>query len=236
MTNEGFNIMPDKTFKIVCANHPEVEAVEKCVDCGKFFCRECIIKIDGRYHCRKCTDLLANLSETIGFEQKYNFRKVRLMLGGCFFLILAGLAMMILFLVIPYIRLRPAMQCNRQMKQVYSALFAYSQDNSGFFPPYDNDLIPIYSPQYSRGIDLLRLLKCPGTANIVDTPAQLKDDSTATIGPGMSYLYKGGLKHSMNEKNMTRLLWDQSPQNHRNEGINVLYTNGSVKFIEKEKN
>ena len=227
--------MADKKFKIVCANHPEVEAVEKCIDCGKFFCRDCIIKIDGKFHCHKCNNLLANLSETIGFEQKYNFRKVRLMLGGCFFLILAGLAAMILLLVIPYIHLRPVIQCSRQLKQVYSVLYAYSQDNGGNFPFYDNDLTSLYSPQYSRGIDLLKNLKCPGTENLVDTYAHLKDDSTATIGPGMSYLYKGGLKISLNEKSFTRLFWDQSPQNHRNKGINILHTNGSIKFVAEEK-
>ena len=157
---------------------------------------------------------------------------MRVVLGGCFFVILAGLAAMILLMVIPYIRLRPVIQCSRQLKQVYGVLYAYADDNSWKFPANDNDLTQLYSPKYSKGVDLFKALKCPGTTNVINTPTHLKDNSTAVIGPGMSYLYKGDLSPSTNNKSQVHLLWDQSPQNHGGKGINVLYTNGTVKFTE----
>jgi hypothetical protein len=224
--------MPDKSFRLTCANHPDTDAVEKCADCSKFFCRECVVEIDGKYHCHKCTDILTNLGDVISYKEKYNFRKFRIVIGGCFLLILAGIFAMTLLLIIPYIRLRPAIQCKGQLKQVYRTFYAYASDNNGAFPIADNDLTPLYLPEYSRGIDLFAMLKCPGTANIVSIPSHLKDDSTAVIGPGMSYSYKGGLKLEKDETKFVPLLSDQSKENHNGKGINILHTNGSVKFYE----
>lgn len=34
-----------------CTNHPEREAAGVCVSCGKPFCRDCLIEMDGRYFC-----------------------------------------------------------------------------------------------------------------------------------------------------------------------------------------
>ncbi len=222
--------MEEKKHRITCADHPDVEAFEKCVDCGKFFCRDCIIKVDDKYHCRKCQLIMANISETIGFKEKYNLRKFRLAFGGCLVLIFVGIVAMILALIVPYLRLGTARRCNSQLKQVHKALYAYANDNDGLFPPDNNDLTPLYATKYSRGIDLFEALKCPGTKNVVTIPVHLKDDSPATVGTGMSYFYRGGLSISSDESKLVPFLWDQSPENHRGKGINVLYTNGRVKF------
>ena len=37
-----------------CFNHSVREAVAKCLDCGNFFCRECITEHDARFICCNC--------------------------------------------------------------------------------------------------------------------------------------------------------------------------------------
>jgi len=37
-----------------CFNHENREAVAKCLDCGRFFCRECINEHEGRFICAQC--------------------------------------------------------------------------------------------------------------------------------------------------------------------------------------
>jgi len=37
-----------------CANHPRVEAVAECADCGRPFCAACTIELDHRTWCRDC--------------------------------------------------------------------------------------------------------------------------------------------------------------------------------------
>ncbi|MEO0793531.1 MAG: rhomboid family protein [Verrucomicrobiota bacterium] len=61
-----------------CLNHGNREAVARCPECEKFFCRECITEHDGRVICQSClSDLIAtddapssnfvkNLARTIG--------------------------------------------------------------------------------------------------------------------------------------------------------------------------
>lgn len=35
-----------------CANHPETDAVGMCVYCGKPFCSECIVEVQGKMYCK----------------------------------------------------------------------------------------------------------------------------------------------------------------------------------------
>lgn len=37
-----------------CLNHFDREAIARCVECGGFFCRECITEHDGRILCGSC--------------------------------------------------------------------------------------------------------------------------------------------------------------------------------------
>jgi len=37
-----------------CHNHPDREAVARCVSCGRFYCRECITEHHGRMICAFC--------------------------------------------------------------------------------------------------------------------------------------------------------------------------------------
>ena len=43
----------------VCLNHPRREAVARCVECTRYFCRECIADHEGRLLCGSCLHKLA---------------------------------------------------------------------------------------------------------------------------------------------------------------------------------
>jgi hypothetical protein len=43
----------------ICLNHPHREAVARCVECARFFCRECIADHEGRLICASCLHKLA---------------------------------------------------------------------------------------------------------------------------------------------------------------------------------
>ncbi len=42
-----------------CLHHPAREAVARCPDCGRFYCRECITEHDDRVVCADCLKRLA---------------------------------------------------------------------------------------------------------------------------------------------------------------------------------
>lgn len=35
-----------------CANHPEIDAQGACVYCGKLYCKECLVEVNGRMYCK----------------------------------------------------------------------------------------------------------------------------------------------------------------------------------------
>jgi len=35
-----------------CYNHPEVDAAGACVYCGKLFCKECLVEVNGKMYCK----------------------------------------------------------------------------------------------------------------------------------------------------------------------------------------
>lgn len=37
-----------------CKNHPEVEAVDRCVGCAESFCPDCLVEIQGQKYCGSC--------------------------------------------------------------------------------------------------------------------------------------------------------------------------------------
>jgi hypothetical protein len=42
-----------------CLNHSQREAAARCLDCGQFFCRECVTEHDDRLICAACLRKLA---------------------------------------------------------------------------------------------------------------------------------------------------------------------------------
>ncbi|SFR81458.1 NINE protein [Anaeromicropila populeti] len=37
-----------------CTNHTDTEASGTCVYCGKFFCKECLVEVEGKNYCKSC--------------------------------------------------------------------------------------------------------------------------------------------------------------------------------------
>ena len=46
-----------------CYHHAEREAVVRCPECRRFFCRECVTEHDGRMLCRQCLVRLSDRSQ-----------------------------------------------------------------------------------------------------------------------------------------------------------------------------
>ena len=45
-----------------CDLHPEREASARCLECGRDYCRECVVDHRGRLLCRRCLASLATVS------------------------------------------------------------------------------------------------------------------------------------------------------------------------------
>lgn len=43
-----------------CWNHPGEEIAGACVYCGKLFCKECLVEVDGKLYCKKDVSNLVN--------------------------------------------------------------------------------------------------------------------------------------------------------------------------------
>lgn len=43
-----------------CCNHPEADIVGACVYCGKLFCQECLVEVNGKMYCKKDVSNLIN--------------------------------------------------------------------------------------------------------------------------------------------------------------------------------
>ncbi|MGB0258579.1 MAG: rhomboid family protein [Coraliomargarita sp.] len=48
-----------------CFKHVHREAVARCPECGKFYCRECVTEHEGRMMCRSCLDALLQVDEKV---------------------------------------------------------------------------------------------------------------------------------------------------------------------------
>ncbi len=64
-----------------CSNHPDREAVAACVYCGKLFCGECIIEVDGKTYCKPdvshvLKDAKAELAAARSSAQSININNV----------------------------------------------------------------------------------------------------------------------------------------------------------------
>lgn len=43
-----------------CCNHPENEVAGACVYCGKLFCQQCLVEVNGKMYCRNDVSNLVN--------------------------------------------------------------------------------------------------------------------------------------------------------------------------------
>ena len=78
-----------------CFNHASREAVARCPECGRFYCRECVTEHDDRVMCAACLKRLAD-----GVEGRQSFSRWvgvacaalgGLLLAGLFFQLAASL-------------------------------------------------------------------------------------------------------------------------------------------------
>ena len=70
--------MADLTYQR-CFNHATREAVARCPQCGRFFCRECVTEHDGRAICAGC---LRQLAAGPG-RRRSGLARVALRVGQC---------------------------------------------------------------------------------------------------------------------------------------------------------
>ena len=64
-----------------CSNHWQREAVARCPECGRYFCRECITEHEDRILCASC---LKNLARTGGKKSARTtvlFRAFQMLIG-----------------------------------------------------------------------------------------------------------------------------------------------------------
>jgi len=55
---------------MICTNHPESEAAATCTYCGKPFCNECLVEVDGRMVCKSdVTRMYREAKESAGSAQ-----------------------------------------------------------------------------------------------------------------------------------------------------------------------
>ena len=80
-----------------CFNHATREAVARCPECGRFFCRECITEHDDRVVCSACLKKLARapLAKRPAFVKLVRFAQcVASLLLAWFFFFLVGEALL----------------------------------------------------------------------------------------------------------------------------------------------
>lgn len=204
---------------------PERKGV-KCELCGALADVEEVITVRGRFYCAGCAEAGRALDELEPFREKYDNRAIRFSVLGCAVALMLFVVGSTVLLIYTFMRIDTARECKLNMEYIYRVSAAYAS-GSGSFPPANNDLRPLFNPELR-----LRHFECPGTANSVMTREDLKDDSTSSDGPGMSYFYQGGYPFPREEQSDARLplLWDQSLANHKDRGVNVIFKDGHHEY------
>jgi hypothetical protein len=64
-----------------CSNHWQREAVARCPECGRFFCRECVTEHEDRLLCANCLRKQVRAEKTTSRKFFYVVRAVQLFLG-----------------------------------------------------------------------------------------------------------------------------------------------------------
>jgi prepilin-type processing-associated H-X9-DG protein len=139
-----------------------------------------------------------------------------------------ALVLFIAFTLPPLGRSRPAanrVKCMINLRQIGQGIFLYAMDNRGRFPP---DLDALMLTQ-----DLtFEVLVCPSTNDIkARGPTTQATLHAMHAGPGhCSYIYVGG---SLTSQTVTaqHVVAYEPMSNHRGAGMNVLFGDGSVQFL-----
>jgi hypothetical protein len=51
-----------------CKNHPDIEALDRCVGCAEAFCENCLVAIKGQKHCADCKHMAVTRPPSISEE------------------------------------------------------------------------------------------------------------------------------------------------------------------------
>lgn len=149
---------------------------------------------------------------------------------GCAVVLLALVIIPMFLLIYPMFKLGDIGRCRANLKTIYEeGLLVYAEQNDGWFPPDNNDLKPLFEKNLVKNAELFR---CPGAKGMFGGTGGATGSAQA-FPPGSSYLYQGGLSLPERKEPARPLLWDRSRRNHRDKGINVLRTDGSVRFETK---
>lgn len=223
---------PPKSMK--CKNHPDRDAAKECASCGEAFCEDCLSEYRGKVYCAPCLKAeVAVATARLGGGER-ELARMKKTLIGCSVVLLALVVTPMILLIYPCFKLGDVGRCRANLTKIYKALDAYARRNDGWFPADNNDLRPLFVDGYLKETDA-ELFRCPGVKGALTRTGSIRDSSAwdETFPPGMSYLYQGGLALPEKGKEGRPLLWDRSSRNHRGKGINVLYTDGQVKFVTK---
>jgi len=66
-----------------CQNHPHREAVARCPECLRFFCRECITEHDDRVLCTSCLKNKLLQKPLLSPYSKLPFTMLQFLIGFC---------------------------------------------------------------------------------------------------------------------------------------------------------
>jgi len=215
-----------------CKNHlPPKGGTDKCAGCGEEFGRDCLSQYEGKNYCSACLKaeaVVTPLWRGLGGGADELSRMKRSLIGCSVVLIVVLLTIMFL-IVYPLLRPLDVGRCGANLKKVYEALLAYAEENDGWFPPENDDLLPLLEGNYLKDA---KLLLCPGARRAFGEQEHMRGSGRSFEG-AISYHYQGGLGLPEEKESPQSLMWDTTRRNHRGKGINVLYTDGVVKFTTK---
>ncbi len=216
-----------------CKNHPEKPAAGKCAGCGEDFCEDCLSQLSAKDYCAACIKAEVVLASARMGGGERELARMKRTLVGCAVALIAALAIPMFFLIYPVFRLGDVGRCRGNLRAIYTALALYAKQNDGAFPARNNDLLPLFTAKLLKDTNVFR---CPGSRGAFGEMAGMGDSlaSAHSYPPGSSYLYQGGLHLPGKGEPPEPAMWDRTPKNHRGKGVNVLRSDGTVKFETKE--
>ncbi len=215
-----------------CRKHPEKPATGQCAGCGEEFCEDCLSQFSGKEYCAACLKAEAALASARlagGGDELARMKKAMI---GCAVVLMALVMIPMVLLIYPMFKLGDIGRCRDNLKRIHRALVTYAEQNDGQFPPDNNGLKPLFTGGCLADAGVFR---CPGAKGVFGEMGDLASPaaSARSFPPGSSYLYQGGLTLPRRGEAYKPLLWDRSTRNHRGKGINVLRTDGNVRFETK---
>ncbi len=212
-----------------CKNHPDREAAGKCAGCEEEFCRDCLSQYQGKEYCAPCLKGEVTVATARLKGNEAELARMKRSLIGCSAVLLIVVLTPMFLLIYPCFKLGDVGRCRANLGKIYKALVTYAKEHDGWFPPDNNDLRPLFTEGRRKDT---KWFTCPGGERMSASVESMRPSmgSAETFPPGMSYFYQGGLGLPEEGESAKPLMWDRTSGNHRGQGINVLHTDGHIKF------